>query len=279
MKAPLLLLCLVAGLQWTAVSAQQNCDTLILYPQRELIAVIDSIADSNVYCTLCGVSPGQTQTIPLKMVAEIKWYGQGESTDSSQIVDVKALKEEAARKAATPEWTFTLKANEVVKKRLEKGIELKVKYEADGVVLVKKGELQTITPYYLVLENRSQALAIPKTSIQKIKLKRKARLLARVLGGATIVTAVLLFSGIGAAVALLLLGTGLLSFGQDANTRAFDEEINSGCGLALILLIVGVLVLLLSSINTSINDPFSDKWAVTTNQEAAGPAVEAEQQP
>lgn len=276
MKAPLLLLCLVAGLQWASVSAQQNCDTLILYPQRELIAVIDSIADSNVYCTLCGVSPGQTQAIPLKMVAEIKRYAQGESTDSSQIVDVKALKAEAERKAATPEWTFTLKDNEKVKKRLQKGLTIKVKYKEAGRIRKKRGQLQSITDTHLILSNRGEPSVIPKASIQKIKLKNKARLFAGVLGGVAIGTAISLAAGIGAMLLVFYIFTGVISLGTDPNTRAVDEEANSGCILAVILLIAGILALLLSN-NKSIDAPFSnDKWTVTASQEAA---VDAEEQP
>ncbi len=91
MKLWLLLFSFVFLLNVNSACAQDNCDTLILYPDLELIVNVDSVYDNTLYARLCGGASDQIEAIPLKMIKTVNGSGL-----SGLITDKKEGKPESA---------------------------------------------------------------------------------------------------------------------------------------------------------------------------------------
>lgn len=265
----------VGLLSFSSVYAQENCDTLILHPDRALLVLIDSIVDEKVYCRMCTGKQNRAQSIPLKMVADIKQHGEINPRDSSQFIDFRAIKEEAKRPAPPlPEWLFTSTANKKIQKRLKKGIKIKVVYTEGGYKRTRISKLHDITPTHLILDLRGDAFKeIPRPDILKIVIKNKFGLATGVIGGLALGVGL----GIGLAIATLLLLSVLLVFffsgGQSTNVSGIEEETNQGCGWAALAIIIGA-ALLIASAPPKIKDPFSAKWEVQKITEEMRQSIE-----
>jgi hypothetical protein len=253
----------VSLLLFSSVTAQENCDTLILHPDRALLVLIDSIVDEKVYCRMCTGKRNRAQSIPLKMVADIKQHRETTPRDSSQSVDFRTIKEEAEKPAPPlPEWLFTSTANKKIQKRLKKGIKIKVVYTEGGYQRTRISKLHDITPTHLVLDLHGDAFKeIPRSDILKLTIKNKFGLATGLIGGLALGVGL----GLGLMVAILLLLSALFVFlisgGQSTNTSGIQEEANQGCGWAILAIVIGVFVLL-ASMPPVIKAPFSAKWNV-----------------
>jgi hypothetical protein len=257
------------------VNAQENCDTLILHPDRALLVLIDSIADEKVYCRMCTGKRNRAQSIPLKMVADIKQHRETNPIDSSQSVDFRAIKEESKRPAPPlPEWLFTSTANKKIQKRLKKGIKIKVVYKEGGYKRTRISKLHDITPTHLILDLHGDAFKeIPRADILKITIKNKFGLATGVIGGLALGVGL----GIALMIGILLLLSVLLVFffsgGQSTNVSSVEEETNQGCVWAILAILLGVFALIASA-PPIIKAPFSAKWEVQKITEEMTQSIE-----
>lgn len=253
----------VSLLFFLSVTAQENCDTLILHPGRPLEVTVDSIANSKVYCKLCGRQSGRAQVIPLKMVVEIKYHDASKrraQRDSITLPSVEEVQETALseiKDTKVPKWILTKKDKKSVQKQFQKGLKLKVVYLMHGRKYRQVAVLDDITSTHLVLKSRdNELIPIPRENIVKIKPRNAMGVAGRVAIGTG------LFFGVGAIVlAFFALLTYIITFGQDPSGGGLKEDANQGCTLAIVAMIIGVIALIISN-SSWINEPFSDKWEI-----------------
>jgi hypothetical protein len=271
MKTTLLLLLflLPAAFLWAQAPAD-DCDTLVLYPKRELAVRIDSIAGNKVYCRLCGSAGEEQQVIPLKMVAEVRGYEYGAVEPTAQSDSSSLVKgEDLIEREEIPKWLFSNRIKKKLQRKLEKGVKVTVTYVQEAKERRRTGRLQDINEEYIVIDTYKGILEIPKEDVIKLTPKKTLGVLGGLVGGLAI--------GVGLAFLLIVLVlllavlfiTALFSGGQDANTRGFEEERNYGCTWGLIALLIGVFVILLS-LPQNIKAPFSDDWKVEKITEEEG---------
>jgi len=217
---------------------------------------------------MCADSTGSAQVIPLKMVADIKRFVAGEQPDSSQVVDIEAIKE-ANRAPSVPTWVFTKKANKKIQRKLEKGLKVKVTYKDidEDRNRDDTGRLKTIDEKYVVIDIKKQGiLEIPKENIIKITPKRKVGLIGGIVSGLAFGIGLVLIALVALLLLLALLVTSLFSGGRDPNTNGVEEDANTGCSWALLALFIGFIALFFA-IPKSIKAPFSDEWKVEMTTE------------
>ncbi|MBV6653238.1 MAG: hypothetical protein KI786_05760 [Mameliella sp.] len=279
----------VLVLIFSAAYGQEQCDTLILHPNRPMVVIVGSVYQNNIYCRVCSVNNDHKEVIPLKMVADIKYYRGIPQSDSSKVVipnsgiseaqkdllsageemdevtgriiiDKQLLQKKKGNTPAIPEWFFRKTDIAGLEKRLKKGDKVKVVYKKNGVQRKKViSKLHDITSSHLVLERLGSGYnEIPRADVINIKVKRKHGLISGALGGFAVVAALALL-GILLLIMLLIF---LLSGGQSTDTSGvLEEDKASPWRVVVILLVVGGAALLASS-PTTINQPFSDKWDV-----------------
>lgn len=278
MKTPILCTCLVYFIGLTIATAQPDCDTLILYPERKLLVSIDSIAENKVYGKICDDLAGNTQIIPLKMVAEIRRNAAGENPEG-RIVDTDAIKE-GNNPPAIPSWLFTKKANKKIQRKLERGLKVKVTHNDPDEDKTRDdtGQLMDISEKQVIIDvNKQGVLEIPKEHILKITPKRKISLVAGIVSGLAFGLGLTLILLVILLLLLALFLTALLSGGRNSSTSGVEEDANTGCSWALIALFIGFIALFFA-IPKSIRAPFSDEWQVekVIGEEAAKKAIKPE---
>lgn len=261
MKVKLLTLLLLAASLLHAQAPANDCDTLLLLSEQELRVKVDSIADDKVYYRPCdGV--GEQQAMLLRMVTEIKGYEP--ETDSFSDNSERAGEEDliAQEKEAVPKWLFSSKVKKRIKRKLEKGIKVKVTFIDTKEAKERNctGRLKDINEEHVVINIQNKPLEIPKANVVKITPKKRFGVLGRIIGGLAI--------GFGLVSIIFLLGFLLVVlfligiFGREnVDSEPAEEETRRGCTWIFIAMLVGSLALILS-IPKSIKNPFSDDWKV-----------------
>ncbi len=254
----------VCLLSFSFVNAQEKCDTLILHPGRPLEVTVDSVANSKVYCKLCGKQPGQAQVIPLKMVAEIKYHdaskrsAQKDTTTHIPIEEVQETAHSEIKETKVPEWILTKKDKKSVQKRFKKGIKLKVVYLDQDRKQRLVAILDEITATHLVLESHYDSrVSIPREKVLKIKIKNGLGIFGGVALGVGLIVGL-----VAASIALIAITISIIfSGGQAPNASGLQEEANQGCTLSIVAIVIGIVALIASNASW-INAPFSEKWEV-----------------
>lgn len=263
----------VCLLSFSFVNAQEKCDTLILHPGRPLEVTVDSVANSKVYCKLCGKQPGQAQVIPLKMVAEIKYHDTSKRSaqkDTTTQVPTEAAAEtvrEVSKDTKIPEWILTRKDKPSVQKRFKKGIKVKVVYLDQDKKRKVVDVLDDITETHLVLKSHyNSTISIPREKVLKIKIKNGLGIFGGVALGVGLIVGL-----VAASIALIAVTISIIfSGGQDPNASGLQEEANQGCTLSIVAMVIGIIALIASNASW-INAPFSEKWKVEKVMQEAEP--------
>lgn len=263
----------VCLLSFSFVNAQEKCDTLILHPGRPLEVTVDSVANSKVYCKLCGKQPGQAQVIPLKMVAEIKYHDTSKRSaqkDTTTQVPTEAAAEtvrEVSKDTKIPEWILTRKDKPSVQKRFKKGIKVKVVYLDQDKKRKVVDVLDDITETHLVLKSHyNSTISIPREKVLKVKIKNGLGIFGGVALGVGLIVGLVTVS-----IALIAITISIIfSGGQDPNASGLQEEANQGCTLSIVAMVIGIIALIASNASW-INAPFSEKWKVEKVMQEAEP--------